>query len=109
MGRKKKELLKKESQEREQLRRYDRFLALSDTLTEKVGVALDATEPLDTKELKQISGILKELMGMQEMLSPEARREREAKLRRLERELESTEDTCEVTVHFVGGEQEYTV
>ena len=38
MGRKKKELLKKESQEREQLRRYDRFLALSDTLTEKVGL-----------------------------------------------------------------------
>ena len=78
---------------------------MTDALCDKVREALAAADPTDSKELKQISSIMKEIMAMQDICSAEERRERELRVAKLEREAEASEGNHEVTVCFCGEEE----
>lgn len=109
MGRKTQLTIEKERRGREAARRDGVILALCDGLAEKVGVALAATDPLDTKELKQLSGIIKELSAVMGTCLSDELAERELRHARLLRELSEEEDPRQLRVSFAVGTEELTV
>ena len=104
MGRKRKETIRREREAAARARRVARFSAMTDALCDKVELALRDEAPIEARDLKQLSSILKELMVMQDIVPAEEREERELRVRKLARELEERE--CEdVVVTFVGADE----
>ncbi len=101
MGRKRKETVRREREAAERARRAARFAAMTDALCDKVELALSGEEPIEARDLKQLSGILKELMVMQDITPAEEREERVLRVRKLARDIEESE-AHEVTVTFTG-------
>ena len=106
MGRKRKETLRREREAAERARRAARFVSMTDALCDKVEMALGGDEPIEPRDLKQLSSILKELMVMQDITPTEEREERVLRVKKLAREVEESE-TNEVTVTFVDMDKEW--
>ena len=104
MGRKRKEIVKREREAAARAWRVTRFSGMTDALCDRVEELLRADGEIEARDLKQLSSILKELMVMQDILPEEEREERLLRVKKLARDLEENE-AREVTVTFVSAEE----
>lgn len=72
----------------------------------KVEEAVEAVDIGDRGGMKQLTGVLKDLQDILSPADPTVQRERELKLRRLEKELDGAGDTG-ITVMLLGEAEEF--
>lgn len=88
---------------------YDsRIYATADKLLDKVSESIEAIDNTDTGSMRQIAAILRDLQDIKGMRSELVRRETEARIAKLRREVEREDDAQErvIEVRFAGGDIE---
>lgn len=88
--------------------RISKYMEITDTLTAKLIEALKLVEPSDTYALRQITSSLKDLKEMQGVKSEADRREQEARIRNLEKQVEAEVKDTEIKVTIEGDLERYS-
>ena len=84
------------------------FMAMTDTLAEKLTAALASIDPKDTQGLRRIAASLRDLAEMQGLQSDLDRQEQQARIDNLRKQADREEDTAsEIEVVFMAGEEEW--
>lgn len=91
-----------------QAERAAKFMALTDTLTEKLIKAFEVVDPTDTQGIRQLTASLRDLKEMQGVKSELDTKEQRARIANLEKQAEKDDDIVnEIKVVFAAGPEEW--
>ena len=91
-----------------QAKRAAGFIAMTDTLAEKLSAALASVDPKDTQALRRIAASLRDLAEMQGLKSDLDKQEQEARIANLRKQADKEDDTVnELEVVFMAGPEEW--
>lgn len=102
-------MIARESQK--QIDRYTRIISVTDKLLEKIEKSIDAIEAgdviIDKAGIRSIAGAIKDIKEIQGLKSDLDRMEQEARIKKLQKESESEDNTAKVIISIEGGDDSW--
>lgn len=89
-------------------KRANKIIDVADKLLDKISAMLDASEPYNTQNIKNLTSALKDLKEIKGYKSAVDLREQEARIANLERQAQAVEESKDITVTIVGDLNEYS-